>query len=143
MRRSPLRGHLPHIVLAVALMALGVPAVAADDQARLSTLSDTELEAGMKSGVQSVLQQVPIRMEDQATLIGAEYESSSRVATYHYIRPGGADSSALQSRITAKNCGTPNVRALLARGVTFRHLFMVGEQLVDFSVTQRDCLKVS
>ncbi|MEJ8856186.1 hypothetical protein WKW79_16520 [Variovorax robiniae] len=97
----------------------------------------------MKSGVQRVLQQVPIRMEDQATLIGAEYESRSRVATYHYIRPAGADASALRSRITAKNCGTPNVRALLARGVTFRHLYMVGEQQVDFSVTQRDCPKLS
>ncbi|MEJ8848659.1 hypothetical protein [Variovorax rhizosphaerae] len=90
-----------------------------------------------------MLQQVPIRTEDQATLIGAEYESRSRVATYHYIRPVGMDASALRSRITAKNCGTPNVRALLARGVTFRHLYMVREQQIDFSVTQRDCPKVS
>ncbi|WP_213955299.1 MULTISPECIES: hypothetical protein [unclassified Variovorax] len=125
------------------MLALGAPATAADERSRLSTMSDTELEAGMKSGVQRVLQQVPIRMGDQATLIGAEYESRSRVATYHYIRPGGVDSSALRSRITAKNCNTPNVRALLARGVTFRHLYMVGDQQVDFSVTQRDCLKVS
>jgi len=133
----------PHITMALALMAFGATAVAADEPARLAKLSDTELDAGMKSGVQRVLQQVPIRMEDQATLIGAEYESRSRVATYHYIRPSGVDASALRSRTTARNCSTPNVRALLGRGVTFRHMYMVGEQQIDFSVTQRDCLNVS
>lgn len=127
--------------LSVALvLSCALPAAwSADDSARLSTMSEKELDAGMKSGVQVVMQRVPIQMEDQSVLVGADYEPAHRVATYHYLQAGRLDPAALRSRLTAKNCSTPNTRAMLGRGITFRHLFTVGERQFDVTVRNSDC----
>lgn len=125
--------------LAVALLCLAPLVRAGDDSQRLSTMSESELEAGMRSGVQVVLQRIPIQMEDQSILVGAEYEPNSRVATYHYVQPGGVDPQALRSRLTAKNCATPNTRAMMSRGISFRHLYTAGKRLLDVTVTSSDC----
>ena len=111
----------------------------ADDSARLSTMSETELEAGMKSGVQVVMQRVPIQMEDRSVLVGAVYEPASRVATYHYLQASWLDPAAVRHRLTAKNCSTPNTRAMMDRGITFRHLFTAGERQFDVTVRSSDC----
>jgi len=136
-RSEPALRRLP-----VALVALScaLPAAwAADDSARLSTMSETELDAGMKSGVQVVMQRVPIQMEDQSVLVGAEYEPASRVATYHYLQASRLDPATLRNRLTAKNCSTPNTRAMLGRGIAFRHLYTVGERQLDVTVRDSDC----
>ncbi len=134
---NPLAHRIP--VLALVLLCALPAASGADDSARLSTMSETELDAGMKSGVQVVMQRVPIQMEDQSVLVGADYDAASRVATYHYLQAGRLDPSALRSRLTAKNCGTPNTRAMLGRGIAFRHLFTVGEYQFDVTVHESDC----
>lgn len=124
----------------VLVLSCAVPeAWGADDSARLATMSEIELEAGMKSGVQVVMQRVPIQMEDQSVLVGAEYEPASRVATYHYLQAGQLDPAALRNRLTAKNCSTPNTRAMMSRGIAFRHLFTVGERQFDVTVRDSDC----
>jgi hypothetical protein len=125
--------------LLLALLGLAPLAHAADDSQRLSTMSESELEAGMKSGVQVVLQRVPIQMSDQSVLVGAEYEPQSRIATYHYVQTGGVDPATLRTRLTAKNCATPNTRAMMSRGVSFRHLYTTGNRLLDVTVTNSDC----
>ena len=135
-RSVPAMRHLP-VVLAL-LCTLAV-AWGADDSARLSTMNETEVEAGMKSGVQVVMQRVPITMEDQSVLVGAEYEPASRVATYHYMQAARLDPAVLRTRLTAKNCSTPNTRAMLGRGITFRHLYTVGERQLDVTVRDSDC----
>lgn len=132
---APLR-RLP---MALALACVLPMAWGADDSARLSSMSDSELEAGMKSGVQVVMQRVPIQMEDQSVLVGAEYEPASRVATYHYMQASKLDPASLRTRLTAKNCSTPNTRAMLDRGIIFRHLYTVGERQLDVTVRDRDC----
>jgi len=125
---------------ALAALLVATPlAFAGDDSARLSSMSDSELEAGMKSGVQVVMQRVPIQMDDQSVLVGAEYEPSSRVATYHYMQASRLDPATLRNRLTAKNCSTPNTRAMLGRGIAFRHLYTVGERQLDVTVRDRDC----
>lgn len=134
-RAVPLR-RLPVLLALIGPLTL---AFAGDDSARLSSMSDSELEAGMKSGVQVVMQRVPIQMEDQSVLVGAEYEPGSRIATYHYLQASRLDASALRNRLTAKNCSTPNTRAMLGRGITFRHLYTVGERQLDVTVRDRDC----
>jgi len=136
----------PILALGLALAALVSANALADpgEQAqRLATMSETEFEAGMKQGVQVVLQRVPIQMDDQSVLVGAEWEPAARVATYHYVQVRGFDPAALRSRITAKNCTTPNTRAILGRGITFRHLYTAGNRLLDFSVSQNDCRSFS
>ncbi|HSV57861.1 MAG TPA: hypothetical protein VLJ19_03100 [Variovorax sp.] len=125
--------------LAVALLCLAPLVQAGDDSQRLSTMSESELEAGMRSGVQVVLQRVPIQMEDQSILVGAEYEPNTRVATYHYVQPRAVDPQALRIQLTAKNCATPNTRAMLSRGISFRHLYTAGKRLYDVTVTSNDC----
>ncbi|MFC5606366.1 hypothetical protein [Variovorax soli] len=139
--------HLPaplrHLPMALALSCALPLAWSADDSARLSSMSESELEAGMKSGVQVVMQRVPIQMEDQSVLVGAEYEPASRVATYHYMQARGLDPMALRTRLTAKNCTTPNTRAMLGRGIVFRHLYTVGQRQVDVTVRDRDCASSS
>ncbi|MDM0110642.1 hypothetical protein QTI66_00695 [Variovorax sp. J22R133] len=137
------RNQMPAGALAVVLLAFCAQAIAADDSQRLKTMSDSELEAGMKAGVQVVLQRVPIQMENQTVLVGAEYEPNTRIATYHYVQAGTFDPAALRTRFTTKNCTTPNVRAILSRGITFRHQFTAGDRMVDFSVTNGDCRSVS
>jgi len=136
------RNKLPARALALALLGFCAQAGAADDSKRLTTMSDTELDAGMKAGVQVVLQRVPIQMENQTVLVGAEYEPSAKIATYHYIQAGTFDPSALRTRFTTKNCTTPNVRAILSRGITFRHQITAGDRLLDFSVKNDDCRSV-
>ena len=131
------RRHLP--VALVLSCALPLAAWSADDSARLSSMSDSELEAGMKSGVQVVMQRVPIQMEDQSVLVGAEYEPATRVATYHYMQARRLDLMTLRTRLTARNCSTPNTRAMLGRGITFRHLYTVGERQLDVTVRDSDC----
>jgi hypothetical protein len=131
------RGVRPAI--GVALLCLAPLVQAGDDSQRLSTMSESELEAGMRSGVQVVLQRVPIQMEDQSVLVGAEYEPKSRVATYHYVQPRAVDPQALRTRLTAKNCATPNTRAMMSRGISFRHLYTAGKRLLDVTVTSNDC----
>lgn len=125
--------------LAAALLCLAPLTQAADDSQRLSTMSESELEAGMRSGVQVVLQRVPIQMEDQSILVGAEYEPRNRVATYHYVQPAAVDPQALRSSLLAKNCGTPNTRAMMSRGISFRHLYTAGDRLYDVTVSGNDC----
>ena len=129
---------VPHAV-ALALSCAPPVTWSADDSARLSTMSESELEAGMKSGVQVVMQRVPIQMEDQSVLVGADYEPVSRVATYHYLQATRLDPAALRSRLTAKNCSTPNTRAMMGRGIAFRHLFTVGNRQFDVTVRDTDC----
>lgn len=136
---APLR-HLP---MALALSCALPLAWSADDSARLSSMSESELDAGMKSGVQVVMQRVPIQMDDQSVLVGAEYEPASRVATYHYMQAGRLDPAALRMRLTTKNCSTPNTRAMLGRGIIFRHLYTIGERQLDVTVRDRDCASVS
>ncbi|HYP70335.1 MAG TPA: hypothetical protein VEP93_05580 [Variovorax sp.] len=127
--------------LPVALLVAFVSPVAwsADDSERLSTMSDTELEAGMKSGVQVVMKRVPLQMEDQSVLVGADYEPVTRIATYHYLQATRLDPAALRTRLTTKNCTTPNTRAMMSRGITFRHLFTAGERQIDVTVRDSDC----
>jgi len=139
---NPLRKPVPlrHLPMALVLACAALPlAWAGDDADRLSTMSESELDAGMKSGVQVVMQRVPIQMEDQSVLVGAEYEASSRVATYHYLQASRLDPTALRSRLKAKNCSAPNTRAMLGRGITFRHLYTVGERQLDVTVRGSDC----
>ena len=129
-----------HRLAAVLALLCAIPATwSADDSARLSTMSETELDAGMKSGVQVVMQRVPIQMEDQSVLVGADYEPARRIATYHYLQASRLDPDALRNRLTAKNCNTPNTRAMMGRGITFRHLFTVGERQFDVTVRDSDC----
>ena len=130
---------LRHLPLALALSCTMTVALGADDSMRLTAMSDTELEAGMKSGVQVVMQRVPIQMEDDSVLVGAEYEPASRIATYHYLQASRLDPAALRTRLTAKNCSTPNTRAMMGRGITFRHLYTVGERQLDVTVRDSDC----
>lgn len=124
---------------ALGLICSLATAWAADDSVRLATMSESELEAGMKSGVQVVMQRVPMQMDDQSMLVGAEYDAGSRVATYHYLQARRLDPSDLRNRLTAKNCSTPNTRAMLDRGITFRHLYTIGERQLDVTVRSRDC----
>lgn len=133
------RARLRHLPMALALSCAVPLAWSADDSARLSSMSESELEAGMKSGVQVVMQRVPIQMEDQSVLVGADYEPAGRIATYHYLQAGRFDPAALRSRLTTKNCSTPNTRAMLGRGITFRHVFTVGARQFDVTVRDRDC----
>lgn len=130
----------PHRV-AVLLVLLGTLSLgfAGDDSARLASMSESELEAGMKSGVQVVMQRVPIQMDDQSVLVGAEYEPASRIATYHYLQASRLDPASLRNRLTAKNCSTPNTRAMMGRGIAFRHLYTVGERQLDVTVRDSDC----
>ena len=128
--------RIPVLLVLLGAMSLGF---AGDDSARLASMSDTELEAGMKSGVQVVMQRVPIQMDDQSVLVGAEYEPGSRIATYHYLQASRLDPAILRSRLTAKNCSTPNTRAMMGRGITFRHLYTVGERQLDVTVRDSDC----
>ena len=130
---------LRHLPIALALTCALPLAWSADDSSRLASMSDSELEAGMKSGVQVVMQRVPIQMEDQSVLVGAEYEPASRVATYHYMQASRLDPGTLRMRLTAKNCSTPNTRAMLDRGITFRHLYTVGQRQLDVTVRDSDC----
>jgi len=127
---------LRRLAAALALLSALPIATAADDSQRLASMSDTELEAGMKSGVQVVMQRVPLQMEDQSVLVGAEYEPASRIATYHYLQATRLDPQTLRARLTEKNCSTPNTRAMMGRGIAFRHLYTVGER--QFAVTVRD-----
>ncbi|SFM63635.1 hypothetical protein [Variovorax sp. OV329] len=131
----PLR-RLPAALVLLCALPL---ASAGDDSQRLASMSETELDAGMKSGVQVVMQRVPLQMEDQSVLVGAEYEPASRVATYHYMQATRLDPAALRNRVTAKNCATPNTRAMMGRGITFRHLYMVGERELNVTVRDSDC----
>ena len=130
---------LASLPAALVLSCAAPAAWSADDSQRLSTMSEKELEAGMKSGVQVVMQRVPMQMEDQSVLIGADYEPATRVATYHYLQATRLDPAALRTRLTAKNCSTPNTRAMMSRGIAFRHLFTVGERQVDVTVRDSDC----
>ena len=130
---------LRRIPVALALLCALPFAGAADDSQRLASMSDTELEAGMKSGVQVVMQRVPLQMEDQSVLVGADYEPVSRIATYHYLQATRLDPQALRSRLTLKNCSTPNTRAMMGRGIAFRHLYTVGERQFDVTVRDSDC----
>ena len=134
------RSHWRHLPAALALVcALPLARASDDDAMRLATMSESELDAGMKNGVQVVLQRVPLQMDDQSVLVGAEYEPRTRVATYHYVQPRKLDPSALRSRLTAKNCSAPNTRAMLGRGISFRHLYSVGTRQFDVTVKSSDC----
>lgn len=124
------------LVLAI---ACALPAWAGDDSVRLATMSDSELQAGMKSGVQIVMQRVPMQMDDQSVLVGAEYDAARRLATYHYLQARQLDPDMLRNRLTAKNCNTPNTRAMMGRGITFRHLYTVGDNQFDVTVRDTDC----
>ncbi|MBS0455046.1 MAG: hypothetical protein JSS14_27420 [Proteobacteria bacterium] len=130
---------LRHVPVWLALSCALPLAWSADDSARLASMSESELDAGMKRGVQVVMQRVPIQMEDQSVLVGAEYEPASRVATYHYMQAGRLDPQSLRVRLTAKNCSTPNTRAMLDRGIIFRHLYTVGDRQLDVTVRDSDC----
>ena len=138
-RRLPRLPRLSRLAIGALLLCALPLAWAADDSQRLATMSESELEAGMKSGVQVVLQRVPIQMDDQSVLVGAEYEPATRVATYHYVQPVGLDPNDLRSRLTAKNCSTPNTRAMISRGIVFRHLYTVGMRQIDVTVKSSDC----
>lgn len=127
------------LLAGLALACSTAAASAADDSVRLATMSENELQAGMKSGVQMVMQRVPMQMDDQSVLVGAEYDPSRRVATYHYLQARQLDPSALRDRLTAKNCNSPNTRAMMSRGITFRHLYMVGDHQFDVTVREGDC----
>ncbi|MGR4869740.1 hypothetical protein ACIPRI_12835 [Variovorax sp. LARHSF232] len=134
------RRHLRHLPAALALMcALPLARASDDDAMRLATMSESELDAGMQSGVQVVLQRVPLQMDDQSVLVGAEYEPSTRIATYHYVQPRSLDPGTLRSRLTAKNCSAPNTRAMLGRGISFRHLYTVGTRQLGVTVKDSDC----
>lgn len=130
---------LSHPAQAIVLACAPALALAADDSQRLQAMSESELEAGMMSGVQVVLQRVPLQMEDRSVLVGAEYEPSTRVATYHYVQAGSVDADALRNRLTAKNCSTPNTRAMMSRGIAFRHLYTVGPRQLGVTVKSSDC----
>lgn len=124
--------------LAIVGLGLGAlaPAFGADDSVRLTNMSESELQTGMQSGVQAVLAHVPMQMEDRSVLVGAEYSSATRTATYHYVQATRLDPDVLRMRLMAKNCGTPNTRAMMKRGIRFQHLYSVGDD--EFSVTVSD-----
>ena len=67
----PSAHRLPFLALALAWMLGATPAIAADDPARLAKLSDTELDAGMKSGVQQVLQRYK-DLQDIIAILGID-----------------------------------------------------------------------
>jgi len=137
----PRRAAWRPVRLAALAIAFAAPAIGfgADDSVRLASMSDTELQTGMQSGVQAVLQHVPMRMEDQSVLVGAEYSPETRTATYHYVRVARVDPELLRAHLTAKNCGTPNTRAMMARGIRFVHLYTVGDDVYGVTISGDAC----
>ncbi|MDM0044357.1 hypothetical protein QTH91_07695 [Variovorax dokdonensis] len=134
------RGALRSLTTAFGL-GLGAlaPAFGGDDSLRLATMSETELQSGMQSGVQAVLQHVPMKMEDHSVLVGAEYSSATRTATYHYVQATRLDPEVLRLRLMAKNCSTPNTRAMMKRGIRFQHLYSVGDDEYSVTVSDEHC----
>lgn len=120
-------------------LAASTAAMAADDSARLTTMSEAELQTGMQSGVQAVLQHVPMRMEDQSVLVGAEYSPNTRTATYHYVQKRQVNPDQLRAQLRAKNCGAPNTRAMMSRGIRFEHLYTVGDDVFGVTISREQC----
>lgn len=115
---------------------------AADNSALLFRMSESEVVAEMKTGIEISNKELPARVNATTILQSVSYTSFDKVFMYRYTTTNAMDEKAQRAAVVRQQCASPNLLALMKRGITLRSLYFdPNQKMTDIEVRQTDCGK--
>ncbi|KWT98158.1 MULTISPECIES: hypothetical protein [unclassified Variovorax] len=123
------------------LLLAGV-AGAADNSASILQMSESELAAETKAGVDTFNKDLPSRVNATTILQSVSYTSFNKVYMYRYETTFPMNEKAQRAALVKQQCASPNLSAFMKRGITLRSLYFGPDRkMTDIEVRAADCAK--
>jgi hypothetical protein len=133
-----LPGNLQKAVVAAFVLMISLKAIA-DTADNILRYSESQLLRAGQTMAEGVARSSPSQIDSTTVLLGAIFARDTKTFIYKYESSIRLDPSRMAQAIPRYTCADRIRRALMSKGITFKHVYITPAGQLERSVTIRDC----
>lgn len=135
----PNQKNLPITLIFSCILQIACSLAYADTADNVLRYSDSQIMSTAKTMADGVSRASPSQIDAATTLLGAIFSPDTKTIIYKYETSVSIDSSKMHSYLVKLTCSDRIIRALMYRGVKFKHVYLTPTGQEAGLVTYEDC----